>query len=94
MRKVVDRHLPCKDCLCMRCSCLTCQYDKYYRALPVNPGCVHCMRTGRETALTECPWFLPHMRTKCYKIRLRRKNPYFTLARTLQSVFQQLKALK
>lgn len=94
MRKYVDRHLPCKDCLCMRCSCVFCQYEKYYKSLPINAGCLHCMRVSNETAVTECEWFLPRLRTQFYKIRVRRKNPYFMLAKTLHSAFQQLKDLK
>lgn len=94
MRKVKERFLPCNECLCARCSCLFCPYERVYRSLPVNAGCYQCMMQEREDAVTECEYFMPHMVQKTYKIRAKRKDPYKNLAQLLRQVVKELNKIR
>ena len=80
----------CRTCQCMRCSCLLCEFDKYYRCYPTNPGCVHCLNTENDTPITNCPNFRFRSVSHVYRIKLIRKNPYYRLAKTLKSLFEQI----
>lgn len=77
----------------MRCSCLLCEYEKYFRCYPTNAGCVRCLQVENDKPVTDCPNFRPRTVKKTYKIRLKRKDPCYRLARTLHSLFEQLKQI-
>lgn len=92
-KRVPSGREACKSCQCMRCSCLLCEYEKFYRVYPTNAGCVRCLHVENDLPVRNCPNFTPRKVTRTYRIRLKRKDPYYKLAHTLHSLFDQLKKL-
>lgn len=92
--KKKDYHLACARCLCMRCGAVNCPYNQLYNCYPSNAGCVHCLQTERNEPLLECEFFKPYKTMSVtYKIKCRRKNPYYNIARLLQSLHSEFKKL-
>lgn len=83
----------CRTCQCMRCSCLLCEYEQYYRCYPTNAGCVRCMEVENDKPVKDCPNFQFRSVKKTYRIRVKRKDPYYKLARTLKSIFEQIQQI-
>jgi len=95
MRKPHGTRLPCNECMCARCSCLFCIYEKHYRSLPVNGGCYHCLMTNNDTAITDCEYFSPFSPKPFFKIRYKRRkvDSYDRLARLLAATIKEFKKL-
>ena len=95
MIKPKGTRLPCSSCMCARCSCLFCTYEKYYRSLPVNGGCYHCLMTENDSPVTDCKNFSPFSPKPFFKIRFKRRkvNNYELLARLLEALITEYKKL-
>lgn len=91
MRKPVGMQLPCSQCMCARCSCLFCIYEKLYKSLPVNGGCYHCFRTSNDKPITDCENFTPFSPKPFYKIRFKRRKfqKYERIARLLAALAKE-----
>lgn len=94
MKQTVKKYNICKSCLCLRCQSLLCPYEQHYNCYPTNAGCVHCMMLENETPVTICSSFNPRSRVKVYRIRAKRKNPYYTIATLLHMLHNEFKHLK
>ena len=93
-KNTVKKSNICKSCLCLRCNVISCKYEKYYNCYPTNAGCVYCLMHENETPIEECDGFKPRQAKQFYKIKLKRKNPYYQIAKSLFTLHSQLKRLK
>lgn len=87
-------HLACSKCLCMRCNAIACPYESMYKCFPNNAGCMECMRIERNEPLLECEKFsLYRTSSLSFKIKVKRKNPYYNIARLLNALHKEFKKL-
>lgn len=91
--KIVQKYNPCKSCICRRCNCLFCPYEKYFSCYPANAGCVYCMMQENDKPVLECPNFHIRSTAHFYKVRARRKNPYQGIARLISALHNEIKKL-
>lgn len=91
--KGIYKYNPCKSCLCLRCDCLLCKYEKFYSSYPVNAGCIYCMMHDNDIPVKECDGFRPRSVGVKYKIRFRRKNPYVSIAKLIVALHTEIKKL-
>lgn len=91
MKKPKGMQLPCSQCMCARCSCLFCVYEKFYKSLPVNGGCYHCFRTSNDKPVTDCVNFSPFSPKPFFKIRFKRRkfDRYERMARLLAALAKE-----
>lgn len=92
--KSIKKYNICKSCMCLRCQSLFCPYEKHYSCYPVNAGCLRCMFTESDVPVTECEHFTCRSRVKVYKVKAKRKNPYYRIATLIQMMHNEIKSLK
>lgn len=91
--KSIAKYNPCKSCLCMRCMSLACPYEHFYNCYPNNAGCIRCMFTDNDKPVLECEHFQIRRRGEFYKIRVKRKDPYYRLATFLKLLHNEIKSI-
>ena len=94
MKEIIKKVNPCKSCLCLRCSCLLCPYEKFYDCFPTNAGCIHCMMHDNDKPVVECQFFKPRTTKRIYRIKIRRKDPYKGIAKLLVALHSEIKRLR
>lgn len=93
MREIVRKYNPCKFCLCLRCNCILCPYEKFYNCFPTNPACIKCMMDDNDKPIKECNYFRPRTTKHLYHIKIKRKDPYKRVAKLLASLHSEIKKL-